>query len=146
MMGATPFTEVVQVPDTREPYDQTLRANAGGDPTRSDMMVESPEKMPPEKLHRLSGQTALAETAEGDSLLPMAGGPQSSLVPVRTEFSQNPGSSMTAEVRQKVTRAVTSGSPNSPGKVGLRQQVTKACWSQGAGRSCIHKICTPQRI
>ena len=95
------------------------------------MMVDSLERMPPEKIKRFSGEIALvetargghAETAGGDSLLPMAGGPLSALVPVGTEISQIQGSSTTVELRQQVTRTVTPGNPNSPGKLGLRQHV-----------------------
>ena len=74
MMGATPFTEVVHGPNAQGPDDQAPRANTG------DMMVESPERMPLEKLQRLSGETALAETQQQQQQLQQrqlqhAGGP-----------------------------------------------------------------------
>ena len=87
--------------------------------------------MHPEKVRSFSGELTLSETvrggltetAGGDSLLPIAGGLPSSLVPVGTEFPQIPGISTTVELRQQVTRTVTPGNANSPGKLGLRQQV-----------------------
>ena len=125
MMGPTPFTQVVHIANAQGPDDQAPRANAG------DMLVDSLERMPAEKVQRFSGEIilvetargVLAETAGGDSLLPMAGGPPSSFVPLGTEFSQILGNSTTVELRQQVARTVIPGNPNSPGKLGLRQQV-----------------------
>ena len=85
-MGSTPFTEVVHIANAPGRDDQALRAIAG------DMMVDSPERMHPEKVQTFSDEIALAETvrgglaesAGGDSLLPMASGSPSSLVPVGT--------------------------------------------------------------
>lgn len=128
-MRPTAFTEVARFENAQGPEDQALQANAGGDPTRSD--TDSPERMPPEKVQRFSSELSLAEavrgwladTAGGDSLLPIAGSLPKELAPVGTDFSQIPGSSTTFELRQQVARTVISGNLHPPSKLGLRQQL-----------------------
>ena len=65
------------------------------------------------------------------SSLPIAGTLPNALAPMG-----KPGSSTTIEVRQQVVITVTSGKSNSPGKIGLRQQVTQL---QGALKQVGHR-------
>ena len=57
-------------------------------------------------------------------MLPIAGSLPNALAPIGTDFSQIQGSSTSVELRQLVTRTVTTGSSSSPRKLGLRQLVS----------------------